>query len=444
VLWELSNENDTLFRRIRRDKVRISRRRIGLEQASGAGQQKVERGETFRDVEAAASGHQNEEREQGCALRKFSDGVHNRDCIFERLFSNLLMETRRRPKVAGILRGHCGLGKAQLKDYIVQLDFEMVKLKAMKNLCWNADRPGVRGSSNSVPEGRSISAFRPFLRDLAESPSDPAVNCRAIFSRSFGTSESHKGGRAWMVLGFILALLTPPAFAADTNSTEALLASEFQRSQKEFQTNTNGAEAAWKFGRACFDMSTLQKDSSAAGRYAEQGIDACRLALALAPNSAAAHYYLGMDIAQLADTKHNLSALRMVKDMEREFLAAKALDKHFDYAGPSRNLGLLYRDAPSIVSVGSRMKARQYLEEAVELAPEFPENQLNLIESYLKWDYQKEAQRQYGQLQKMWPDAQKKFTGVAWQMSWTDWNKRLDAIRRKLEKNPRNESPHSQ
>jgi len=80
----------------------------------------------------------------------------------------------------------------------------------------------------------------------------------------------------------------------------------------------------------------------------------------------------------------------------------------------------------------------------VDLAPEFPENQLNLIESYLKWDYKTEAQRQFGDLDKMWAKAQKDFTGVPWQMSWTDWNKRLDAIRRKLEKNPKNESPHSQ
>ena len=247
-----------------------------------------------------------------------------------------------------------------------------------------------------------------------------------------------------MVLTCVLARLTQPALAADTNTTEGYLEVEFQRWRQQFQTNANNAEVGWNFGRACFDMSTLQKDSSGQAKYAQEGIDACRGALALASGSAPAHYYLGMDIGQLAQTKRNLSSLRMVKDMEREFLAARALDKHFDFAGPSRNLGLLYRDAPSIVSIGSRTKARQYLEEAVELAPEFPENQLNLIESYLKWDYQKEAQRQYGQLQKMWPGAQKKFTGVAWQSSWTDWNKRLDAIKRRLEKNPRNESPHSQ
>jgi tetratricopeptide (TPR) repeat protein len=149
-------------------------------------------------------------------------------------------------------------------------------------------------------------------------------------------------------------------------------------------------------------------------------------------------------MGQLADTKRNLSALRMVKDMEREFLAAKALDKNFDYGGPDRNLGLLYRDAPVFASIGSRSKARQHLEAAVELAPEFPENQLNLVEVYLKWDYRNEAQRQYGDLQKMWPDAQKKFTGVDWTLSWADWNKRLEAIIKKKLENPKTESPKAQ
>lgn len=249
---------------------------------------------------------------------------------------------------------------------------------------------------------------------------------------------------ALVALMCVFTLFASSASAINTNTTQGYLESEFQKWHKQYEANTNNAEAAWNFGRACWDMSSLQTDSSAEARYAQEGIDACRAAVALAPGSAPAHYYLGMDLGQLADTRHNLSGFKMVKDIEREFLAAHALDKHFDFAGSSRNLGLLYRDAPSIISIGSRTKSRQYLEEAVELAPEFPENQLNLVESYLKWDYKTEAQRQFGELEKRWPQAQKQFTGVPWQMTWTDWNKRLDAIKKKLEKNPKNESPHSQ
>jgi tetratricopeptide (TPR) repeat protein len=290
----------------------------------------------------------------------------------------------------------------------------MVKLNEMRIFRRDAGRVrgAVRCSFASIPKGRLTIVRQAFL--------------------------------AVMTLVGVLALCSQRASAADTNTTQGYLEVEFQKWHRQFETNSNSAETAWNFGRACFDMSSLQKDSSAEARYAQEGIDACHASLELAPNSAPAHYYLGMDLGQLADTKRNLSSFKMIKDIEREFLAAHALDKHFDYAGPSRNLGLLYRDAPAIVSVGSRTKARQYLEEAVELAPEFPENQLNLIESYLKWDYKTEALRQYGELEKMWPPAQKHFTGVPWEMSWTDWNKRLDAIRKKLEKNPKNESPHSQ
>ena len=72
--------------------------------------------------------------------------------------------------------------------------------------------------------------------------------------------------------------------------------------------------------------------------------------------------------------------------MEREFKTAEDLDEHFDYAGPARCLGLLYRDAPGWpFSIGSRRKAREWLERAAKLAPDYPENHLNLVESCLQW-----------------------------------------------------------
>ena len=65
-----------------------------------------------------------------------------------------------------------------------------------------------------------------------------------------------------------------------------------------------------------------------------------------------------MNLGQLARTEL-LGALKLVKEMEREFKTAADLDKQFDYAGPERCLGLLYRDAPGWpASIGSRRKAR--------------------------------------------------------------------------------------
>jgi tetratricopeptide (TPR) repeat protein len=236
------------------------------------------------------------------------------------------------------------------------------------------------------------------------------------------------------------------AGAADTNTTDAVreLNKTFHEARERYLAQTNNAQAAWQYARACFDLADVAANNTQRADYANRGIDAATQSLAVENNSAAAHYYLGMNIGQLAETKRNLSGLRMVKDMEHEFLAACALDEHFDNGGPDRNLGLLYEQAPVIISIGSRTKGRQHLEKAVELAPDFPENQLNLIEAYLKWDYHAEAERQLDELEKMWPAARKKLTGNAWVLSWTDWNKRFESAKKKIGGNSKViESPHS-
>jgi tetratricopeptide (TPR) repeat protein len=242
---------------------------------------------------------------------------------------------------------------------------------------------------------------------------------------------------------FTLCLSQMPGAAAQTNDLTARLDKNFRDARNRFLANTNDAEAGWQFSRACFDLADAAASSASRADFASQGIAAAQQSLAVNNNSAAAHYYLGMNIGQLAETKHSLSGLWMVKDMEREFLATGALDEHFDYAGADRNLGLLYEQAPVVISVGSRSRARQHLEKAVELAPDFPENRLNLIEAYLKWDYHAEAVRELQNLEKIWPEAQKKFTGEDWASTWVDWNKRLNSAKKKLEAPKANESPHS-
>ncbi|MCX6930190.1 MAG: hypothetical protein NT154_44320 [Verrucomicrobia bacterium] len=59
---------------------------------------------------------------------------------------------------------------------------------------------------------------------------------------------------------------------------------------------------------------------------ADQGIAACRLAIMRETNSAPAHYYLGLNLGQLARTK-GLGALKLVDQMEREFNRAHDLDE---------------------------------------------------------------------------------------------------------------------
>jgi len=210
---------------------------------------------------------------------------------------------------------------------------------------------------------------------------------------------------------------------------------EFHRTQTAFQSRSNDATAAWQFASACFDYADFATNETGRATVANLGIAACRQLLARESNSVPGHYYLAMNLGQLARAEApSIAAYKLIREIEREFKTASELDAHFNHAGAVRSLGLLYRDAPGWpVSIGSRRRAREGLEQAVQLAPDYPENHLSLIESQLEWNDRKGAETGLKTLDALWPSAQTNFTGEAWEQSWDDWSTRREAARKKLE-----------
>jgi tetratricopeptide (TPR) repeat protein len=227
---------------------------------------------------------------------------------------------------------------------------------------------------------------------------------------------------------------------ADPPAAEAGFAAyakqNFQKAQAHYRDAPGEAAAAWKFARACFDLAEFATNKTERASLAEQGMAASQRAIASEPNLASAHYYLGMNLGQLARTR-GLSALKLVNQMQRAFMRAHDLEEQLDWAGPDRTLGLLYRDAPSFGSIGSRSKAREHLKRAVELAPGYPENRLNLVEAYLNWGEPNSAQRELAALEAAWPSARTNFVGEAWAASWADWEPRLQKLKKKIEGPPK-------
>jgi tetratricopeptide (TPR) repeat protein len=211
-----------------------------------------------------------------------------------------------------------------------------------------------------------------------------------------------------------------------------------QRAEKAFlaakarlNTATNNPDALWLFSRAAYDWADLQTTDARRKDIAEQGIAADRQLIAADPGSVEGHYYLGMNLGELAMTE-TLGALKLVREMESEFILVLHTNAAFDNAGPDRNLGLLYRDAPGWpASIGNRAKAREHLQKAVVLTPGFPENLLNLIEAELKWSEPAQALHDLKTLDDLWPKSRQQYTGEAWELSWTDWNKRRNEAHKK-------------
>lgn len=241
--------------------------------------------------------------------------------------------------------------------------------------------------------------------------------------------------RNWMLLLVVLTAggaqlpaqdspVNPAAFIAFAERT-------YQQARTRFLADTNSTEAAWQLGRACFDRAELATNDTQRATLAVEGIGACRPLVTRETKLAAAHYYLSMNLGQLARTKM-LGALPLVDEMERHFKLARELDAKLDFAGPDRCLGLLYRDAPGWpASVGSKSKARTHLTKAVEVAPDFPDNRLNLLESALKWNDKKTVQRELDALRENLPRARTNFTGEVWAAAWADWDARWNAAQAK-------------
>jgi tetratricopeptide (TPR) repeat protein len=222
------------------------------------------------------------------------------------------------------------------------------------------------------------------------------------------------------VLAWTLVLAGRLAQADPMAETIAYAQGLFGESQARYRREPTNPQAACEFGRACFELAECATNRAQRAELADQGIAACRQAIARASNSGPAHYYLAVNLGQLARTR-GLGALKLVNSMRREFDLARSLDERVDHAGPDRGLGEICRDAPPIISLGDRAQAEQHLRHAVTLAPDFPDNHLELIEGYLKWGQPDKARRQLEALESSWPAARARLTGPAWAASWADW-----------------------
>lgn len=205
----------------------------------------------------------------------------------------------------------------------------------------------------------------------------------------------------------------------------------FQEARVQWQREPTNTTAAWQLGRACFDWAEFATNNTQRASVAEEGIAACRAVIRTEPKSAESHYYLAMNLGQMARTKL-LGALWLVSEMEQEFKKVRSLNPALDFAGPDRCLGLLYLDAPGWpASIGSQAKAKTHLLRAVELAPRYPENRICLLEAALRWNDRKLIAREVKEIAALLPEAKQRLTGEAWEVSWVDWEARWKKAREK-------------
>lgn len=128
--------------------------------------------------------------------------------------------------------------------------------------------------------------------------------------------------------------------------------------------------------------------------YYEQGRQFAQTILQEYPGRVEGHYWLGMNLAGLADV-NRMQGMRLLPQILESLERAASLEPGYDQAGALRVLGRIYYEAPGRpISVGNIGKSLDLLTKATALAPDNSTNHLYLAETLLKLKREDQAREE--------------------------------------------------
>jgi tetratricopeptide (TPR) repeat protein len=153
----------------------------------------------------------------------------------------------------------------------------------------------------------------------------------------------------------------------------AIFAGEIQKSSAQPD------DTVWLEARALCRRADSLSEEDARPVYQEAYAKA-REAVVVSPQSAGAHYFLGLSAAKIARGAGPFSSLKYIHVAQREMEKVIGLDPGFSDAGAYRVLGKIDLEMPGALG-GRNKRSREYLEKAVALAPGNALNHLYLAQA---------------------------------------------------------------
>jgi tetratricopeptide (TPR) repeat protein len=119
--------------------------------------------------------------------------------------------------------------------------------------------------------------------------------------------------------------------------------------------------------------------------YGEQGVE-------INQESLESNFWLAVNYGSFGQEKGIMKSLSLITPIKIAAERVIEIDESYFYGGPWRVLGRLYNKAPGFpFSIGDNKKAKECLEKAVELGPNFYLNHLFLAELYLSESHASKA-----------------------------------------------------
>jgi len=166
--------------------------------------------------------------------------------------------------------------------------------------------------------------------------------------------------------------------------------------RQAMEVDPDQARSAWKLTRVlCWIIDRSPEDHREA--LAKEALAAAKEAVRLAPDDARTHFWLGLAYVYYAETKGILQGLSLKKPILEAMETAIRLDPAFEGGAPYMVLGRLYFSIPMLLG-GSKSKATDYLEKAIQLGPRRWINHIYLAECYIHEGREDEARQLLNQV----------------------------------------------
>ena len=140
---------------------------------------------------------------------------------------------------------------------------------------------------------------------------------------------------------------------------------------RELTRNSRESAAIAELSRLEFMQAQLELDKDRRVQLFENCIAIADQALVLNANDVRGLFWKAAAMGKMAEDSGVLSALRMLRPMEKMLLQVVVLDERYENAGAHRALGRMYHKLPGFpISFGSNQKALMHLKRAHALFPE--------------------------------------------------------------------------
>ena len=150
--------------------------------------------------------------------------------------------------------------------------------------------------------------------------------------------------------------------------------------------------ASWRLARILYWIGDHTPGNDAKKQIFQQGIEHAKKAVALGPDKADGHFWLGVCYGVYGEAKGVLKSLSLVKPIKAEMRRVLEIDPAYDRGGADRVLGRVYHQLPGFAG-GSEKLSLQHLEKAVEYGPRVGLNLIYLADTYLSLDRVEDARK---------------------------------------------------